>query len=187
MNCEWVPQLPGWEVEVLLRSPRETRHLLLWRSRSDGTIQEAVCLAHYEVMGVVPLNWTDAVEIKRQDGTHDIIRTLSRALRQGGGFRLLICPVCNRARRALYGWEPGGQYTTSVVRSSWQCRVCDKLRYASEGGALLHRGRGNISRMFESAFGPCRQERPEPWYPEVFTSLRAARKLPKALRILFNG
>lgn len=187
VNCEWVPQLPGWVVDKLLRTPRNSRHLLLWRSRSDETIQEAVCLAHYEVTGRRPLDWTGAVEIRGQDGTGNIIRTLSRALRQGGGFRLLVCPVCNTPRRALYGWEPGGQYTTSAVRSGWQCRVCAKLRYASEGGALVHRSRGNISRMLEAAFGPCRQERPRPWYPEVFTSPREARKLPKNLRNLLEG
>ena len=81
---------------------------------------------------------TGEVEIKRDDGTTDIIRTLLRPLpRNGGSVRLLICPNCQIPRRGLYGWEPGGRFNTSVVRSNWRCRACRKLRYASEGGARL--------------------------------------------------
>ena len=110
---------------------------------------------------------TGEVEIQRDDGTTDIIHTLLRPLpRNGGSVRLLICPDCLTPRRGLYGWEPGGRFNTSVVRSNWRCRACNKLRYASEGGALVVRGHGAIARMF----GPSRSDRPEPWYPDVFTS-----------------
>jgi hypothetical protein len=37
----------------------------------------------------------------------------------------------------------------------------------SEGGALVRRA---IARLFELYDGPLRSERPEPWYPYVFTS-----------------
>ena len=110
---------------------------------------------------------TGEVEIKRPDGTTDIIRTLLRPLpRNGGSVRLLICPDCLTPRRGLYGWEPDedGRFTTSVARSNWRCRACHKLRYASEGGALVVRGA--IAR-FESSIGRSRSVRPEPWYPEI--------------------
>ena len=48
------------------------------------------------------------------------------------------------------------------------------LRYSSEGGALLCRGRGTLARMFEAAFGPCRSPRPDLWFPYVFTSPKQA-------------
>jgi hypothetical protein len=108
------------------------------------------------------------VEIQRDDETTDIIRTLLRSLpRNGGSVRLLICPDCLSPRRGLYGWEPdeNGRFNTSVARSNWRCRACHKLRYASEGGALVLR-----SRMF----GRSRCARPEPWYPIVFTSREEA-------------
>ena len=67
-----------------------------------------------------PVNWTGWVEIKRPDGTRDLIRTLSRPLpRNRGKARLLICPYCQTSRRGLYGWEPSGRFTNSVVRSTW--------------------------------------------------------------------
>jgi hypothetical protein len=117
-------------------------------------------------LDIVPHNNTGGVEIERDDGTTDIIRTLLRPLpRNGGSVRLLICPDCLTPRRGLYGWEPGGRFTTSVVRSNWRCRACNKLRYASEGGALVVRGA--IARMFEATVARSRPARPEPWYPEI--------------------
>jgi hypothetical protein len=124
VNCEGVPLLTAWAIDQMLRDPRNVPHLLIWRARRDGTIQEAVRLAPCAAPDLrAPLDWAGVIEIKRQDGTGNFIRTLSRHLRQGGGFRLLICPTCHKPRRALYGWQPGGPYTTSVVRSRWQCRV----------------------------------------------------------------
>jgi hypothetical protein len=49
-----------------------------------------------------------------------------------------------------------------------------RLRFASEGGAVIHRGRGAIARWFEAALGPCRSNRPESWLPYVFTSTEEA-------------
>ena len=68
----------------------------------------------------------------------------------------------------------GGQYTSSAVPCCWQCRRCAGLRYASEGGALLIRGRGALARILTAAFGPGHSPRPEPWYPYVFKSPQEA-------------
>ncbi len=172
VNCEQVPLLPSEAVARMLTDPRKIPYLLVWKSRSDGTVQEAVRIApHKEIEGLGGLDWAGAVEVKRHDGTRNFIRTLLRPLpRNGGRVRLLICPYCQIARRGLYGWEPGGQFTTSVVRSTWACRRCNQLRYASEGEALVHRGRGAIARLLELYGGALRSERTEPWYPYVFTS-----------------
>jgi hypothetical protein len=167
VNCEQVPLLPARVVARVLDDPRKVPYLLVWKSRSDGAVKEAVQVAPHREAG--------AVEIKREDGRGDFVRTLLRRLpRNGGRVRFLICPYCQRQRRGLYGWEPGGPFTSSAVRSSWGCRACNQLCYASEGGALVERGRGAIARMFEATFGPSRSDRPEPWCPEVFTSAEEA-------------
>ena len=135
VNCERVPLLPALVVAQVLDDPQKIPYLLVWKNRSDETVQEAVHIA--------PHSETGAVEIIRRDGTSNFIRTASQPLpRNGGSARLLICPYCQIPRRGLYAWEPGGAFTTSVVRSDWGCRACNKLRYASEGGALVVRGRG---------------------------------------------
>jgi hypothetical protein len=176
VNCEQVPLLPAWSVARMLDDPRKIPYLLVWKSRSDGTVQEAARIApHKEIEGLGGLDWIGAVEIKRHDGTRNFIRTVLRPLpRNGGRVRLLICPYCQIPRRGLHGWEPGGRFTTSVVPSTWGCRRCNQLRYASEGGALIHRGRGAIARLFELYDGPLRLERPDLWLPDVFTSPKEA-------------
>jgi len=171
VNCEHVPLLPSWAVAKMLDDPRKIPYLLIWKSEHDGEIKEAVRIApHYETPGLGGLDWTGAVEIKRHDGTRNFIRTLLRPLpRNRGSVRLLICPYCNTGRRALYGWQPGGQYTSSSVTCPWQCRSCAGLRYASEGEALVFRSRWAFARLIEGQFG-CRSPRPESWLPCVFTS-----------------
>lgn len=172
VNCEQVPLLPAWAVRPVLDDPRKIPNLFVWKSHSDGIVQEAVRIAsNKEIEGLGGLDWTSAVEVKRHDGTRNFIRTLLRPLpRNGGRVRLLICPYCNIARQALYGWEPGGRYTTSAQRCPWRCRKCAGLRYSSEGGALVLRSRWAFARLIEQRFNRCRSPRPEPWLPYVFTS-----------------
>lgn len=161
VNCEQVPLLPAWAVARVLDDPQKVSYLFVWKSRSDDTVQEAVYVA--------PNSESGAIEIRRQDGTSDFIRTVSRPLpRNGGSARLLVCPHCQIPRRGLYGWKPGGRFTSSAVSSNWRCRACNKLRYASEGGALVIRCA--FERMFEATHGRSRSNRPEPWYPEVHAS-----------------
>jgi len=167
VNCEQVPILPAWAVSRVLDDPRRIPYLLVWRSRFDGTVQEAVRVASYSEQGnPFVLDWTGWIEIKRTDQTRIFIRTILRALPRSGNVRLFVCPDCTIPRRALYGGEPGGRFTTSAQRCSWRCRVCAGLRYASEGGALLIRCRGRLGRMF----GAAHSDRPESWYPYVFSS-----------------
>ena len=171
VNCEHVPLLPAGTVARMLDDPREIPYLLVWRSTGSGAVQEAARIArHSETPCLGGLDWTDAVEIKRPDGTRNFIRTALRLLPQNGGrVRLLVCPYCNVPRRALYGWEPGGRFTSSTIRSTWGCRACNKLRYASEGGALVFRSRWALARLIEEQFGG-RSPRPDLWLPRVFTS-----------------
>ena len=170
VNCEQVPLLPAGAVGRFLGDPRNIPHLLVWRSPQDGTVQEAVRLSR-DVGRVTPFEWTGWIEIKRFDGVCTYVRTIERPLpRNAAKVRLLVCSGCQKPRRALYGWRPGGSYTTSAERSPhWECRTCAGLRYASEGGALVFRSRWALARLIERQFGG-RSARPEPWLPYVFTS-----------------
>jgi hypothetical protein len=170
VNCEGIPLLPAWAVAWMLDDPRKIPYLLIWKSEYDGAIKEAVRIAR-EISHGPPFDLTGWIQIKRHDGTSSFVRPVLCPLpRNGGSVRLLTCPCCLTPRRALYGWRPGGQYTSSAVTCSWQCRSCAGLRYASEGGALSIRGRGAFARMLTAAYGPGRSPRPEPWYPYVFKS-----------------
>ena len=174
VNCELVPALPAFVVAQVLGDPREMPYLFVWKK--DGETHEAVRIARYqEAQRLGGLDWAGVVEIKRFDGTRNLIRTLLRPLPcNGGKVLLLICPYCKIPRRALYCWEPWGEYTTSVRRTDWQCRKCAGLRHAAEGGALVLRSRWSFFRMIEQRYGGCRSPRPEPWYPYVFASPREA-------------
>jgi len=174
VNCEQVPLLPGWVVGRVLDDPRQIPYLLIWRNRSDGTVQEAVRVTSYgEPPNSFSLDWTGWIEIKRPYGSHTLVRSLLRPLpRHGGKARLLVCPCCQVPRRALYGWQAGGQYTNSAQTFGWQCRSCAGLRYSSEGSALVLRGRGFWFHALEAEYGTSRSPRPERWLPEVFNSCR---------------
>jgi hypothetical protein len=164
VNCENVPLLPAWAVRWVLSDPRMIPYLLLWQSPWDGEVKEAVRVAAYSEPG--PCDWTGWVEIKRANGTHTLVRTVQRPLpRRAGKALLMICPYCHSARRALYGWQLNLMRARSFFGGQWQCRACAGLRYASEGGALLIRSRGIIGRLL----GVGRSDRPEPWFPYVFT------------------
>lgn len=169
VNCERVPLLAAWIVARMLSDPRRIPYLLVWNDEQDDAVKEAVRIArHNEMEGLGGLDWTDAVEVKRYDGTRVFLRTwLRRMPRNQGRFLLLRCPYCSALRRGLYGWEARGPYTSSARNCDWKCRSCAALRYASEGGALTFSARGSLGRMF----GGCRGERPEPWLPHVFTSI----------------
>ncbi len=174
VNCEQVPLLPAGAVAQMLDDPRKIPYLLVWKSPSDGTVQEVVRAAAEVAPDPLPRQ-TGWVEIKRADGWCSFIRTvLSPLPRNRGKARLLVCPYCQAPRRGLYGWTPGGRFTSSVQRTHWQCRVCAGLRYASEGEALVLRSRWPFFRVLETAYGRSRSPRPEPWIPYVFSSPRDA-------------
>jgi hypothetical protein len=169
VNCEYVPALPAWAVRRVLDDPRRIPYLLLWKSPSDGEIKEAVRVV---CLGPTPyLPEADSIEVKRTDGSLVHLRVLKRPrARDAGRDTLLACPNCCALRRALYAWEPGGRYTSSVQTCGWLCRRCAGLRYSSEGGALVLRGRGRWFRALEMEYGTTRSDRPDPWYPYIFTS-----------------
>ena len=165
--CEQVPLLPARAVAWVLDDPRKIPYLLVWRSLEDSSVREVVRVSAHSERPSQDVSGASCAEIKRPDGTRDLIRTMLRALpRNGGKVRLLICPHCKNLCRGLYGWELGGQHTSSVMRSRWGCRKCCLLRYASEGGALLIRPRGMLGLVFGTGHSP----RPESWLPYVFTT-----------------
>ena len=172
VNCEQVPLLPARAVAWVLDDPRKIPYLFVWKRPEDSSVREVVRISAYsEPPRQFPVNWAGWAEIKRPGGTRDRIRTLLRPLpRNGGKARLLICPYCKTPCRGLYGWELGRPFTARIMRSTWGCWKCNSLRYASEGGALVHHERGAFGRLIESLCGPARSDRPEPWLPYVFTS-----------------
>ena len=172
VDCEYVPLLPARAVRRVLEDPRKIPYLLIWKSYRDGEVKEAVCIAPYsEPPDSFPFDWNGWVQIKRPGGERTLVSTVLHALpRNGGKVRLLVCPFCQLLRKALYGWEAGGQFTTSARRLDWTCRSCSGLRYSSEGGGLVFRGRGAFFRALEMQFGSSRADRPVPWYPYVFSS-----------------
>lgn len=169
VNCERVPMLPAWAVREVLDDPRKIPYLLVWKSSWDGEIKEAVRVAY---LGRTPyLPEADSIEVKRTDGNAVHIRVFKRPFPRDRGYGILLaCPFCCSLRRALYGWQPGGENMTSAQRSQWQCRRCAGLRYASEGGALVLHSRGRWFRALEMKYGRTRSDRPDPWYPYVFSS-----------------
>jgi hypothetical protein len=170
VNCEYVPMLPARVVRLVLSDPRNIPYLLIWRSERDGGVKEAVRVIR---LGPPPyLQDGDSIEVTRPDGSLCRLRVLKRPLPGSAGYDVLLsCPRCCSLRRALYGWEAGGQYTNSAQTSSWKCRACAGLRYASEGAALVFRSRWAFARLIEHQFGPCHSPRPESWLPCVFTSI----------------
>jgi hypothetical protein len=75
----------------------------------------------------------------------------------------------------LYGWRPGGMYTTSAEAAPlWECRKCLGLRYSSEGGSLVHHSRRGIAQLIEFLLSPLTSPRPKPWYPYIFASPKVA-------------
>ncbi len=150
VNCEYVPALPARIVQIFLDDRRKIPYLLVWRSPQNGTVREIVSIAR------------------------EISRTLPR---NGGKVQLIGCPGCRATRRSLYGWRPGGMYTTSAETAPlWECRKCLGLRYSSEGGSLVHHRRGAIAQVIEFLFSPLTSRRPKAWYPCVFASPQVAAK-----------
>ena len=169
-DCEYVPALPARVVRQVLNDPRKIPYLLIWQDASDGDIKEAVRVRRYIPPSQHPPD-SEMVDVKRTDGSLLLLRYVCRRLPRGNGRDLfLMCWRCARLRRMLYAWEARGPYTTSARTTDWQCRTCAGLRYASEGGALVLRSRGSWFRALEMHSRMTRSDRPDSWYPYVFSS-----------------
>src|SRR5713226_5326041 len=136
-----MPVIPAWLARSNLDDPRRIPYLLVWKDdRHDGKIMEAVRLAHFIACG---REGNDCVELKRTDGNTTILRIVWRMLPRNGGRALLLrCPYCDTPRRHVYGWEwdSFSGWSNRVRNVSWRCRSCARLRYSSEGRALVMRG-----------------------------------------------
>ena len=95
VNCEQVPLLPAWAVGRMLDDPRKIPYLLVWESRSGGTVREAAHIApHDETEGLGGPDWAGAVE--RHIVAHDapllrraaILRTATTTRGRPGRFPL---------------------------------------------------------------------------------------------------
>jgi hypothetical protein len=170
VNLERVPKLPAWILSRVLADPRTVPYLLLWRNDSCEIADTVRVERYHEPPSKALYEWSGCLEVKRPDGSLFVMRTVARTMpRNRAEVRLVICPFCQTPRRALYGWEPGGRYTTSAMPAPWRCRICNGLRYASEGGALAYGGRGALARMF-AEYGGAKCARPDSWLPEIIES-----------------
>jgi hypothetical protein len=141
VNCESVPCLPVWAVRWVLDDPRGIPYLLVWRWLDRGEVREALRVSR-------TLPPVEGVELKRTDGTSQVVETVRRPLpRNGGSALLLVCPHCGGPRRTLYGWSVCAQ---QLLRSLWQCRTCAGLRYRSEGTPP-----SSFARLVATAWDPC--------------------------------
>jgi hypothetical protein len=187
VNLEFVPLLPAGAVRWVLDDPRKIPYLLVWRRGRDGEAKDAIRVAQcgdpgpffgnnrefFRVRGTCfRCSW---ITTKRPDGRGDFLRAIWRPLARNGAHDLfLVCPGCDIPRRYLYGWEAEGRFTNSAAASRWQCRSCARLRYSSEGGALVLRGR-TISRLLRYPYHDLSSPRPESWLPYVLTSIHDPR------------
>jgi hypothetical protein len=183
VNCENVPCLPAAAVAWVLNDPRQVPYLMVWKNdRWNGEVVLAARVAAYSEPAASDTELTGCVEVKRPDGTCNWIWTIERPLpRHGGKARLLICPRCQRPRRALYPWKLNPSKPRAVFISTWQCRSCAGLRYASEGGALVFHPRTDLGRLIEALEGPSKSPRPEPWYPYVLADPRQAADIVRVI------
>ena len=154
----------------VLDDPRQVPYLMIWKEESSGKLIEATRVAACPEMDR-EISWAKCLEIKRTDGSKNWILTIERRLPLNGGkARLVICPRCQRPRRALYPWKLNPAKRHAVFTSTWQCRSCAQLRYASEGGALVFHPRTDLGRLIEAVEGPSKSPRPESCYPYVFVN-----------------
>jgi hypothetical protein len=177
INCEQVPVLPAWTIREFWDDPRNVPYLLVWRSRRNYVIKEAVRVTRRPQRP----HENESIEVKRTDGTCVPVYLTWRVQPRGGRTLFLRCWQCQRPCRALFGCMVGddGRYYCAV-RADWMCRRCAGLTYSSEGGALMIRG-GVISRLLRHPFPDVPSPRPDPWTPLVFSSpgqAKAAGVLP---------
>jgi hypothetical protein len=171
VNCEYVPCLPAKALSWVLDDPRRIPYLMIWKDEDSDEVLEAVRVTAYKEPGAWEMDWAGCVEIKRTNGNRSWIRTIQRPMpRNGGKSRLVICPRCQRPRRALYPWRLNPSKPCAAFVSTWQCRSCARLRYASEGGALKLHPRTDLGRFIEAIEGPSQHPRPESCYPYVFAN-----------------
>src|SRR5215472_14906010 len=78
VDCEQVPLLPARAVAWVLDDPRKIPYLFVWKRAEDGSVREAVRVSAYSELA----GWAD---IKRTDGTRNLIRTLLKPLPRNGG------------------------------------------------------------------------------------------------------
>jgi len=176
VNCEYVPCLPVATIAWVLDDPRKVPYLMVWKNdRWNGEVILAARVASHSEAAASDTDLTSVVEVKRPDGTRNWIWTIERPLpRHGGKARHFVCPRCQHPRRALYDWKLNPSKPHAVFASTWQCRSCAQLRYASEGGALVVHPRTELGRLIEAVEGTSRSLRPDPWYPYVFANPKDA-------------
>ncbi len=100
INCESVPCLPARAVTWVLNDPRQVPYLMVWKDDRSQQVREIVRVVTYGRPG--NLVWEGWVEVKRTNGSRTLIYTIERGMpRNTGRVRFLVCPLCQKPRRAL--------------------------------------------------------------------------------------
>jgi hypothetical protein len=74
-----VPVLPGWIVRLFLDDPRKVPYLMVWVSRWDGALREAVRVSRYsEPPNQFKMDWSGGILIKQVDGRGTPVKTVLR-------------------------------------------------------------------------------------------------------------
>ena len=168
VNREQVPMLPASIVRRVWDDPRRIPYLLLWKGRQDGKLKEAVRIMR--VVGNPGLPEAASVEVKRPGGSAMPIYLVWRWQPHGGNSLLLRCWRCHKPRRELYGVRVA---YGAIRQADWECRICARLSYSSEGEALIFRG-GVLSKIFGQPTNSVTFSGPKPWLPFIFSSLQGA-------------
>ena len=106
-NCEQVPMLPASTVREVLDDPRMIPYLMVWKSRMDGEVKQAVRVARS--IPLTNLTEVESVEIKWTDGNTVPVHLVWRPQPHGGRVLLLRCSRCGRPHRSLYGAGVGDE------------------------------------------------------------------------------
>jgi hypothetical protein len=139
VNCEQVPLLPARVVAWVLDDSRKIPYLLVWKSRSDGTVQETVSIApHNEIERQGGLDCAGAVEIKRHKSIGNFIRTLFCPLPQNGGKSGFS--FVRTVRLRAEGCMDGSQADSSLLA------LCDQRGGA--GNAMVCAMRQKVERSY---------------------------------------
>lgn len=110
VNCEHVPLLPAEAVDRILNDPRKIPYLLVWKSRSDGTVQEAVRIApHNEIEGLGTKLGTSRRAGRAEDGRSNGSSRTQHRLRRS-----------RRRRSVVQEFTLGGRM---IRRDLQKCRV----------------------------------------------------------------
>ncbi len=165
LDLEFVPRLPAVAVRAAVEDPLRRQYLFVWKLdgrfvNGVGEIVEAAVVRRHDLFRPWPRGpsaefWSGPAS-KQSRGWAEVATFYRRLPKGGGAELLLLCWDCQRPKRFLYRWAKAGHHRSRST--SWICRKCAGLSFASEG------------QYDPLGWG---YPRSEPWNPYVFESIEA--------------